>query len=135
MRYKIRTTSDHFAVHCIIPHARFRDGFIALIAVILLATGTLAFSLVTISAAISYSESVNLHELRIQAGLNVKACLDSATLMVAKDYFLNGEVELPEFGCTLTVTNDFQGHINLNVRAVFEGVGDVESTLINLGSD
>ncbi len=87
------------------------------------------------SSAISYSESVYLQEYRIQAGLNASACLDSATLMVAKDYFMAGTFSIAEFGCTVSVINDLKGNITLNVKAVFNGVSARESGSVSLGSN
>jgi len=66
---------------------KYNNGFIALIAVVMLATGTLAFSLVVLSSVVDYSESVSRKELRIQATMNARACLDMTTLMAVKDYF------------------------------------------------
>jgi hypothetical protein len=73
-------------------------GFVATIAVVILATGCLVFSLVTLLGATSYSESIYKRELRIQAGLNASACLDLVTVMVSKDYFLSGQIEVRQFG-------------------------------------
>ncbi len=98
-------------------------GFMAVTAVILLALGTISFSLVTMSAAISYADTVNRHELRIQARFNANACLDTATLMIAKDYFLNGEVSVPEFGCIANIENYFNGNVLIKVKAELGGVG------------
>ena len=97
---------------------RNRRGFMALIAVVLLATGTLAFSLATVSAASTYADMAYRRELRIQAQLNADACLETISLMAAKDYFLNGVVRLSEFGCEAEVTNDSHGnyHIDATTR-------------------
>ena len=98
-------------------------GFIALIAVLLLATGSIAFALATVFAAVAYADMVLQRELRIQAKLNVNACLDSLELMYAKDFFLNGNVTIPEFGCQASVENRGNGAvIQLNVVATFNGV-------------
>ena len=104
----------------------------ALIAVVLLATGTLAFSLATVSAAATYADMTYRRELRIQAQLNAEACLDSVSLMAAKDYFLNGPVHLSEFGCDAVVTNDFNGNVSLGVRTALGGVGAEEHLSINI---
>ena len=74
-------------------------GFIALIAVVILSSGIIAFSFVTMSSAIGYAENVSKRELRIQAGLNRQACLDTASIMIAKDFFLSGTSTLKEFDC------------------------------------
>lgn len=99
------------------------NGFMALVAVIILATGALAFSLLTLSIAADYSDSVSRHELRIQAGLNSEACVATIELMYEKDYFLNGEVTLPEFGCRARISNDMNGSAFISIVAVLEGVG------------
>jgi hypothetical protein len=92
-------------------------GFVATIAVIILATGCLVFSLITLLGATSYAESVYKRELRIQAGLNARACLDWVTVMVSKDYFLSGQIEIGQFGCVADITNDMNGDISFNVKA------------------
>lgn len=81
-------------------------GFIALIALVLLVTGTLTFALTTLASAVSYSDLVYRREFRIQAKFNAEACLDTATLMLVKDFFLNGEVSLLKFGCKVDIQNN-----------------------------
>jgi hypothetical protein len=92
-------------------------GFVATIAVVILATGCLVFSLVTLLGATSYSESIYKRELRIQAGLNASACLDLVTVMVSKDYFLSGQIEVRQFGCVVDVVNDMNGGVSFAVEA------------------
>jgi len=70
-----------------IPHR----GFIALIAIMTLALGTFAFSIGTMSIAMSYRDAVYAREMRIQKRLNQQACLDTFELKKAKDYFLSGD--------------------------------------------
>ena len=65
-------------------HRHEARGFIALIAVIMASLTMLAFSLIASDAAAGYSDMVDRRELRIQAGLNAEACLDTASLMLAK---------------------------------------------------
>jgi len=98
------------------------DGFTALVAVILIASGVLAVSLASMSSALLYADGVNQREYRIQARLNASACLDAATIMVAKDYFLNGTTTVSEFGCDFSAVNDFSGNVSLKVIARFLGV-------------
>lgn len=78
-----------------------QKGFVATTAVMLLATGILAFLIVTMSAAALFADSVDRREVRIQKGLNEVACQETLPLMVAKDYFLDGEVKLSDFGCVI----------------------------------
>ena len=99
-----------------------RRGFIALIAVVILASGVLAFSLAAMSAAAAYASAVEKKELRIQAGLNLNACLDYAELMAAKNYYLNGESTVREFGCALSIANDDNGGFSIAARSTLEGV-------------
>lgn len=106
-----------------IYYCKDQEGFVALIAVVILATGILAFSFSTLAGAISYSESVYKRELRIQANLNTRACLDKVTLMVAKDYFLSGEIKIKEFGCIANITNDLNGEVSFVVESKLGTVG------------
>ena len=101
---------------------RNERGFIALIAIIVLATGALAFSLATMSGAVAYSDAAYRRELRIQARLNAQACLDSVSLMTGKDYFLSGQVELKEFGCIANVGNDSAGHFHIDAKSTLNDV-------------
>ena len=115
-------------------HNRFlikKNGFIALIAVVVLAMGIFTFSLVTYSAVYSYYDSVNRKELRIQANLNAKSCLKTVALMYAKDFFLNGEQVLNKFGCTADIVNDMNGRVTIKVKATLEEVSDYEYTVID----
>ncbi len=66
-------------------------GFIALIAIMTLALGTFAFSIGTMSVAMSYRDAVYAREIRIQKRLDQQACLDAFELMKAKDYFFVGD--------------------------------------------
>ncbi len=108
-------------------------GFIAVTAVILLATGALAFSLVALSSAASYADSVYRRELRIQANLNVEACLDTAALMAAKDYFLSGPMHIAEFDCDATVTRNGAGLVSVRASARLGGISSIaiEKSFVN----
>lgn len=85
------------------------SGFIALTAVILMSIGVLTYAVVASSAALAYSDTVLRQELRIQARNNASSCLESLTIMLAKDYFLNGNIQIDEFGCEASVTSDLRG--------------------------
>jgi hypothetical protein len=94
----------------------------------------LAFSLIASDAAAGYSDMVDRRELRIQAGLNAEACLDTASLMLAKDFFLNGTTTVPEFGCTVNVSNDSAtGNVSMDAVAVLQGVSAYGSRDLNIG--
>ena len=98
-------------------------GFIAVTAVVILASITLLFANITMQIAVDYSDSVMRHEWRIQANLNAQSCLSAVQLMVSKDYFLNGELKIKEFGCTATVAHDYlEESISIKAQSVFNGV-------------
>jgi hypothetical protein len=101
-----------------------QKGFIATVAVVILATGITYFSLITLTSAFSFFDFVHKKELRIQANLNSKACLDQIILMISRDYFLSGKIKLKDFDCTLDISNNFNGNITLVGRAIF---GEVKS--------
>jgi len=104
---------------------KYQTGFIATIAVILLATFILTFSLITLDTALSFSGGVYKKELRIQANLNADACLDQVTLMVSRDYFLSGQIKIKEFGCTANISNNFNGNVVFSGQAIFQEVNSV----------
>lgn len=79
-----------------------QKGFIATTAVILLAMGTLAFLVATMSAVTSYADSVDRRQIRIQKNLNELACQETLPIVMAKDYFLEESVFLSDFGCAVS---------------------------------
>lgn len=101
----------------------YKKGFVATIAVTILATGCLVFSLATLLGATSYAESVYKRELRIQAGLNARACLDLVTLMISKDYFLSDQLEIRHLDCVADVINDLNGEVSFVVETRLGTVG------------
>jgi hypothetical protein len=118
------------------PDRPCHGGFVALVAVLLIASGALAFSLMTASSAIVYADSVVQRELRIQAGLDASACLDTAILMVSKDFFLNGTADISEFGCTAEIANpDAAGAVSISVASDVSGVKAYADETIYLHDD
>lgn len=108
---------------CKYMHAGGIDhGFIAVTAVILLAAGVMAFSLAALGSAVLYSDAVYRRELRIQANLNAESCLDTAALMAAKDYFLNGHIYISEFGCDAAISRDGAGNASITAQTSLAGV-------------
>ena len=73
----------------ILMYIKLQSGFIALIAVLMLALSTFAFSISTMVAAVSYQETIFAREMRIQKQLDIQACEAAFELMKIKDYFLN----------------------------------------------
>ena len=76
-----------------------QSGFIATTAVMILAIGMLAFILTTTSAVVLFADSIERREARIQNGLNEVVCEEVKSLLVAKNYLLEGGIEFREFGC------------------------------------
>ena len=83
--------------------AHHESGFTATIAVVAVSLGTIALALVAVAAVAQYADSVDREETRIQAGLNQKACDDSAALIRAKDAFAHGTLLIPELDCSVTL--------------------------------
>ena len=76
-------------------------GFIATTAVLMIAYGCLALALVSTLAVRSYSESVDLREARIEARRLNDLCMHRALEILAREYFVRGKVELPEYNCEI----------------------------------
>ena len=104
------------------PTIENKRGLTALIAVILIASGLLAFSVANMESAFRYADSVNKREMRITALLEANSCLDAVELMAQKDYFMKGLFTIPEFDCTATVANDFSGHFSIGIKVIVYGV-------------
>ncbi len=78
------------------------SGFIATTAIVLLAIGSLFFLAVTMSAVTLYADSIDHREMRIQRRLNENACVETRSLIMAKDYFFRDSIQLKDFGCDIT---------------------------------
>ena len=65
-------------------------GFIATIAVTMLAYSILAAILVTAQYVKSYVDNVYLFESRIEARKNIRECLSHAENLISRNYYLNG---------------------------------------------
>ena len=104
---------------------RHNRGIMALIATVMLATGVLAFCIATLASSVMYSDMVYRKEIRIQVGLNLRACLDTAELMLGRDDFLSGTSSIPEFGCTVHIVNDFNGNHSIDATAGLSGVKQI----------
>lgn len=100
----------------------YKSGFIALTAVILLATASLVFAVIVVNNAASYADAVMRHELRIQAKLNAESCLESVKLMLDRDYFLNGKILLKDFNCTAFIENNYLGNMKVFATSSISGV-------------
>ncbi len=98
------------------------SGFGATVAVLLLAFGAMALSLVSIAAAEAYSDSVMTRELRIQSGLNLEACLDVAEIISNKDYFAHDYIGVRELGCDLDFNSSSSNNLSVFATSTLSGV-------------
>jgi hypothetical protein len=83
---------------------KHNQGLGATIAVMVMASGVLALSLSALGSSVFYADAVFRREMRIQAALNERACLDSVALLKAKDAFAAGIADFPEFGCMASLS-------------------------------
>ena len=103
------------------------NGFIAVVAVIMIAISALLFSTLTMRTVIDYSESIDRLAWRTQANHNTSNCLNVVALMSEKDYFLSGEIYVQKFACNATVTrNRLQKTVLVRAKTVFNGVSSSE---------
>ena len=99
------------------------NGFIAVTATILISISILTFIVTVFRSSIMYEDMTNRLEWRTQANINANSCISTIGIMAVKDYFLNGEVHINEFGCTAYVDRDqFSKILNVTANAVFNGV-------------
>lgn len=93
-------------------------GFVTTVTVLVLCCGALALSLSVLVSAVWYSDAIRSREIRIQNGLNREACMETVKIMIQKNFFLNGEVELSRFGCKVFILNDFDGNALIEITSV-----------------
>lgn len=113
---------------------RRNEGFVAVVAVIMIASGTLIYSIVASSSAIEYIQSVYRRESRAQAVLYASSCVDSAAMIVAKDYFVRGTIAVSDFDCQVSiqpVASDPMSFV-LSAQASFNGVHAYASRTVNI---
>lgn len=108
------------------------SGFIALIAVLLMASGTMAFLLTVAAAGLAYSDMVLRREYRIIATGNLNTCVSAIRSMAARYYFFRGKLRIDELGCDGAVSNDMTGHIHFEATSTFNGVKSFQNGSIDL---
>ncbi len=97
-------------------------GFIALSAVVILFAVIINFSILGLATAVVYADSVYRKELRIQSCLNADSCRQYVILMISRDYFINGQISIPEFGCNIAITNNNKGKIHFELVSKLAGI-------------
>ncbi len=124
MKYKTHNSRAYVATS---------KGFIAVTAIIIIVSGILMYSVMATVSAFAYSDMVLRREWRTQANINAQSCLSTVALMTAKDYFLEGEIEVEEFGCSATIIRDHShATASVHTRATFSGISssDFEQNFI-----
>ena len=76
-------------------------GFAAIITIITIATGILAFSAVSLRLVSDYVDRVDSEESQLQTELDEKACTDSIQLLKIKAPYASGHFHLSEFNCQI----------------------------------
>lgn len=94
-----------------------KNGFIATVSVTLLASITSFLSIVALNLSLTYYDRFNREEIRIQTSFNARSCLDTATLMLSRDYFLFGSFKIERYGCSVNVINNFNGLASIIINA------------------
>ncbi len=89
-----------------------------MIAVLLLSSGALAMSLAVLVSASWYADSVNSREIRIQTRFNREACIQTVEMLIQKNFFLSGEVDVPWLGCKAFISNDFNGNTSIVINSI-----------------
>ena len=106
-------------------HKNKMSAFIATMFVIVISMLIMILSVVLSQSVYTYSDSVFRRELRIQTRLNLRSCLDTVTIMFAKDYFLSGSISLQEFGCVADVIRSIGGTVVINATSTLSGIDSV----------
>jgi hypothetical protein len=89
-------------------------GFIATTAVIIVGIFAM-FMAVNVSINSWYfADSVSRRALRMQSRFNAQTCADLASIILAKDRGFVGDIELIEFGCSVSVKS-----ISINIKEVY----------------
>ena len=107
-------------------------GFMAVISVVMLALAIQAFSVTVFATVSSYLDSVGRRELRLQTNLNADSCLDTVAIMAAKDYFIQGVLDISAFRCRATIVNYLNGSYSVDVTTELGGVEAHKSRLITI---
>ncbi|HTK33646.1 MAG TPA: hypothetical protein VL335_03855 [Candidatus Paceibacterota bacterium] len=104
-------------------HNSNSKGFIAVTAVVVIVSGILVYSVASMASVFAYSDVVLRREWRIQANFNAQACLETVALMSARDYFLEGDIKLEEFGCFAHVERDHASNtVDVRAQSIFSGI-------------
>ena len=101
--------------------------------VLSLTVGVMAFSVLSQQLCYDYADYNFRREMRIQLAANVHSCLETATLMFAKDYFLNGEVALDEFECTVNVSRPLGETVIITGTSTLNNLAMRGSRILNIG--
>lgn len=103
-------------------HFEAKRGFLAVTAVLILAMGTLAFSMTSMAAAAAFADSSMKRELRIQARQNLASCFRYLAIYASKDAFLKGEIYVRDLDCNAHIEYEVDGRIIFRAKTILHGV-------------
>lgn len=86
-----------------------QKGFMAIVAVIMISSSVLFFSIVVMAHSFSYADMVYKKEYRLRKSLKLGACLQSLKIISEKDMLISGSVYMPEFECRGVIEKDSLG--------------------------
>ncbi len=96
---------------------KIKRGFIALTAVMVMIAITAGFSFLALSTSVVFADMVFRKEVRNQVNLNLLSCIDMMATIYSRDYFISGKIYLEEFGCQVSVANNFAGMIDVSATS------------------
>jgi hypothetical protein len=100
-----------------LPGGKNADGgFIATTALMMLVFGCLALILVSNLSVRWYADSIFLRDMRLQARELLIPCMNEATEMLSRDYFLSGNIAIPEYDCSADFIKNSQDGISIMVK-------------------
>lgn len=99
-----------------------KRGFIALTAVMVMIAITAGFSFLALSASVVFADMVFRKEVRNQVNLNLLSCFDMVAVIYSRDYFINGNLYLQDFGCKVNVSNSLSGMIDVSATSTMSNI-------------
>lgn|GEM_PF-3933211 len=102
-----------------------KQGFMALVTILLLAMSTLALSLLYMNSTESYADSIIRKEIRIQTNLYTISCLNMSTSKLARNFLLRGSIYIPEVYCASEFTETGTNIVHVSVKISYKYMTDI----------
>jgi hypothetical protein len=83
---------------------------------------TAGFSFLALSASVVFADMVFRKEVRNQVNLNLLSCFDMVAVIYSRDYFINGNIYLQDFGCKVNVSNSLSGMIEVSATSSMSNI-------------